>query len=48
MSTIGNVLLALVIPLAWGLASAWVSDRLREWHQNRRRDEHTSATGGGE
>ncbi len=29
MSTVSTVLLALVFPIAWGLASAWAFDRLR-------------------
>jgi hypothetical protein len=29
MEVWGRVLLALVVPVAWGLASAWVFDRLR-------------------
>lgn len=27
---LGNVLLALFVPIGWGLASAWLFDRLRD------------------
>ena len=29
MKTVGSVVLALVVPIAWGLLSSWVFDRLR-------------------
>lgn len=29
MGTLGAVLVALLVPLLWGLGSAWVFDRLR-------------------
>ena len=30
MGTLGNVLLAVLVPILWGLLSAWAFDRLRE------------------
>ncbi len=35
-SPLGNVLLALLVPIGWGLLSAWFFDRLRE-RANRRK-----------
>ncbi|MBC7256788.1 MAG: hypothetical protein H5T66_11885 [Chloroflexi bacterium] len=32
----GSALLALLVPIAWGLASAWLFDRLRERSERRR------------
>lgn len=29
MSTLGTVILALVVPVAWGLVSAWLFDKVR-------------------
>ena len=29
MSTLGYVILAVVLPVAWGLGSAWAFDRVR-------------------
>ena len=30
MQTLGTVLIALLVPLGWGLLSAWAFDRLRQ------------------
>jgi hypothetical protein len=37
MDIVGPVLLALVVPLVWGLGSAWAFDRLRERRDATRR-----------
>ncbi len=36
MNPLGTVLLALAVPLVWGLVSAWAFDRVREWRGRRK------------
>lgn len=41
--TVGTILLALVVPVGWGLLSAWLFDRWRAWRrqERERRDERS-------
>jgi len=41
MPTIISVLLALLVPIAWGLFSAWAFDRLRERQEKNQNREET-------
>lgn len=41
MNRLGTVLLALAVPLIWGLVSAWVFDRVRDWRDSRKRNGST-------
>ncbi len=36
-NTVGTVLMALVVPIGWGLLSAWLFDRWRAWRQQGRK-----------
>jgi uncharacterized protein (DUF2062 family) len=37
MDIVGSLLIALVVPLVWGVGSAWAFDRLRERRDASRR-----------
>ncbi|HHX44975.1 MAG TPA: hypothetical protein GX714_13460 [Chloroflexi bacterium] len=34
--TVGTILMALAVPVGWGLLSAWLFDRYRDWRQHGR------------
>lgn len=38
-NTVGTILTALIVPVGWGLLSAWLFDRWRAWRQGRLRRE---------
>ena len=42
MNTIAAILLALLVPIAWGLLSAWAFDKWRERRAAKARDRETS------
>lgn len=45
MNTIATILLTLLVPIAWGLLSAWAFDKWREGRAAKARDRETSHGG---
>ncbi len=41
-NTVGTILMALVVPVGWGLLSAWLFDRWQAWRrqERKRREAH--------
>lgn len=40
-NTVGTILMALIVPVGWGLLSAWLFDRWRAWRQEEQKRRET-------